>query len=181
MLALLAVALAVPACRGGRRGAPPERWVPAGVRLAVVVPEAGRAARELAALHATLSAFPGAGDLATVRGALAAQLGFDPLDPDALADAGLDRRRGAALALTGRDAGAPPLLVLPVKDAPKLEGLLARLARDRLGAETRTAESHGAATAVVFRRAPGAPAALAYAIVDRTALVAPGPSGPAAV
>ena len=181
MLALLAVALAVPACRGGRRGTPPERWVPADVRLAIVVPEAGRAARELAALHATLSGFPGAGDLATLRGALAAQLGFDPLDPDALADAGLDRRRGAALALTGRDASAPPLLVLPVKDAPKHERLLARLARERLGAESRTAEPHGATATVVFRSAPGAPAALAYAVVDRTALVAPGPSGPAAV
>jgi hypothetical protein len=71
--------------------------------------------------------------------------------------------------------------VLPVKDAPKLERLLARLARERLGAETRTAEPHGATATVVFRSAPGAPAALAYAVVDRTALVAPGPNGPAAV
>src|SRR4051812_39200461 len=99
--ALLAVALLL-GCDGGRRAPPPERFVPAAVRAAVVVPASGRAAEELAALHASVSGFPGAGDLAGARGALAAQLGFDPLDREALADAGVDPRRGAAVALLDR-------------------------------------------------------------------------------
>jgi len=184
--ALLAAALVFLSCHGGRRGPPPERFVPAGVRAAVVVPEAGRAAEELAALHSSISGFPGVGELAGARGALAAQLGFDPLDPEALADAGVDPGRGAAIALLdrpgprGEPAGAT-LVVLPAADAPKLERLLARLARDRLGATERRAETHHGIAAVVFHR-PGVTApALSYAVVERTALLTTHPSGPALV
>lgn len=184
--AVLAAALALGACQGGRRGAPPERFVPRDAAGALVVPEAGRAARELSALHATVAGFPGAAELAGARGTLAAQLGFDPLDPEALADAGLDPRRGAAVATLERRAGdgAPSrsvLVVLPVDDAPKVEGLLVRLARDRLGATERRAESHGEVSVVVLSL-PGASApALAYAIVQRTAVLCAGPAGPATV
>lgn len=184
--AVLAAALALGACQGAGRGAPPERFVPRDAVGAVVVPETGRAARELSALHATVAGFPGAAELATARGTLAAQLGFDPLDPDALADAGIDPRRGAALATLERGApGAAParalLVVLPVDDAPKVEGLLVRLARDRLGATERRAETRGQVSVVVLR-VPGAPApALAWAVVERTAILCAGPAGPAAV
>jgi hypothetical protein len=185
--ALVAAALAIVGCPGGRRGPPPERFVPATARAVIVVPEARRAAEELAALHATVSRFPGAGELAGARGALATQLGFDPLDPDALADAGVDPRRGAAVAMLdgpprgGAAAGSATLLVLPAADAPKLERLFARIARDRFGATERTPESQGGVAAVAFRSRAGGAAALTYAIVDRTALLTTHPSGPALV
>ncbi len=182
----VAAALAAAACPGGRRGPPPERFVPRDVAAAIVIPEAGRAARELSDLHATLSGFPGAAEIAGARGTLAAQLGFDPLDAEALADAGLDPRRGVAVASLerpGAAGGAPVrsvLVVLPVDDAPRIEALFVRLARDRLGATERSASSHGDAS-VVSLRVPGAPApALAYAVVERTAVLCAG-AGAAAV
>ena len=181
--AVAVVALAGAGCRDRPAGPPPERFLPEGVRVAVVIPEAGRAARQLAALHATLAAFPGAADVAAARGALTAQLGLNPLDPDGLRDAGLDARRGAAVALLTRPAepGSPRgvgLLVLPVRDEARLQALLARLARERLGAELRALEPRGAVTPVAFRRAAGEAPALAYLVVQRTALVAHGPSAP---
>lgn len=183
--ALLAIvaSLAPVACDGGRRGPPPERFVPGATRAALIVPDTGRAATALAALHASVAGFPGAGDLAGSRGALAAQLGFDPLDPAALADAGVDARRGAAVALLeapGAPAGEPSatLVVLPARDGSKLEQLLARLARDRLGATERTSEPRGAAAAVAFRRPGGGPPALTYVLVERTALLTTHPAGP---
>jgi hypothetical protein len=193
--AAVVAALLAAACQGGRRGPPPERFVPRDASAVIVVPEAGRAAKELADLHATVAGFPGAAELGAARGTLAAQLGFDPLDPGALADAGLDPRRGAAVAAIEpkgaaargpagsprSEAGRSMLLVLPVGDAPKIEALFVRLARDRLGASERTAETRGE-TSVVVLRAPGAAApALAYAIVQHTALLCAGAGGPAAV
>lgn len=184
--AVAAAALACLACPVGRRGPPPERFVPANALAVLVVPETGRAASELADLHESVSGFPGAGELAGARGALAAQLGFDPLDADALADAGVDRRRGAAVAVLDRPPakGGPAtatLVVLPAGDAPKLESLLVRLARDRLGAVERAAETRGGVTAVVFRRPGSTLPSLTYAIVERTALLTNDPSGPSLV
>lgn len=181
--ALLAAAVALGACQGAGRGAPPERFVPGDAAAAVVVPESGRAARELSALHATVAGFPGAAEIAGARGTLAAQLGFDPLDPEALADAGIDPRRGAAIATLRRGAGPSRvvLVVLPVDDAPKVEGLLVRLARDRLGATERRAESRGEVSVVVLSAPGGAAPALAYTVVQRTAILCAGPAGPAAV
>ena len=184
--ALVVTTLAILGCRGGRRGPPPERFVPAAIRAAIVVPETGRAARELADLHASVSGFPGAGELAGARGALAAQLGFDPLDQDALADAGVDPRRGAAVAVLdvtgpGGEPGSATLVVLPAADAPKVERLLARIARDRLGATERSSETHGGVAAVVFRRPGSAAASLTYAVVEHTTLLTTHPSGPALV
>lgn len=185
LLPAVAVALALSGagCRGRPAGPPPERFLPEGVRVAVVVPEAGRAARQLAALHATLASFPGGADVAAGRGALSAQLGLDPLHPDGLRDAGLDAARGAAVALLPRaprpeGSRGVALLVLPVRDEARLEALLARLARERLGAELRALEPRGAVTPVAFRRAAGEAPVLAYLIVQHTALVAHGPSAP---
>jgi len=182
---LAAVACGAPGCSVEKGGPPPERFLPEGAAVAVVVPEAGRAARELAALHRTLLGFPGTAGLAGLRAALAAQLGFDPLDPAALAGAGIERRRGAGVALVGGDAGegaaSHALLVLPVSDASRLEDLLVRLGRERLGAALRSGETHGAAALSVLRRGEGEPPALTWAFVERTALVAAGPEGPGLV
>ena len=190
---LVAVALAT-GCRGcsggdAARGANPERFLPASVQAAVLAPELARTARDLSALHATLAAIPGADGIAGARAGLAAQLGFDPLDLEGLRAAGLDARRGGALALVaptrgpdGDGAASPTsLLVLPVSDASRLEAVLVRLARERLGAGLRTDERYGGATVAVLRRGPGDAAALAFAIVERTALIAPGAQGPATV
>jgi hypothetical protein len=184
---LAAAALAVLACRGGRRAPPPERFVPADAATAIVLPEVGRAARELAALHETVAGFPGAAELAGLRGSLATQLGFDPLDPGALEDAGFDPRRGAALASIDRvrPQGKEPvrraIVVLPLRDPPKVEALLQRLARDRMGATERISEPHGPISVVVLRPPGAAAASLAYVIGERTALLATGAAGPAAV
>lgn len=179
MVLAAVVALSGCTCRGKQVGPPPERFVPATVDLALVVPEARRAARELAALHAAVAGFPGGPELVQARGALTAQLGFDPLDPSALEGAGIEPRGGVAIAgyaFPGRPAPGPAtLLVLPVRDAARLDELFARVARDRLGAAQRSSEVRGAVAITIFAAAPGAPPALAYAVVERTALLAAGP------
>jgi hypothetical protein len=175
--------LASCACREGRHGPAPERFVPAAARVAAVAPELGASARTLADLLAAAATFPGAGELAEWRTLAGAQLGFDPLDPRALRDAGFDTRRGAALALIDRPGTASlgaPLVVLPVGEGAKLEGLVARLARERLGASVRTVDP-GPPGVVSFRRAAGEPPMLAYAVAERTLLLARGADGPALV
>ena len=183
ILIALLVALAAAACRRAS-GPPPERFVPAGAAGWVVIPELRRATRELAALHETVSRFPGAAQqLAGVRAALSAQLGFDVLDPDALARAGIEPARGAALT-SGPEpvGGSTPVAILPVRDASRLEELIGRLARERLGAPERAQSTQGDIRIVTFRAAGGAPAlSLALLPRERTAALAPGPSGPAAV
>jgi hypothetical protein len=188
-VALLAVAaaLALTACPATRRGAPPERYLPARTGAVLLLPEVERAAKDLVALLDALSGFPGVGDAAALRGAVSGQLGLDPLDAGALERAGFDPRGGAALAVLEPpdgvvpSAGAPPpvLLVLPVGRASEVEGLLARLARDRLGARTRASAQRGPIRVVTFRReATDDAPQLSYALLERYALVSAGPSGP---
>jgi hypothetical protein len=173
-------------CGPGASGAGPERYVPRDAPAVVVVPELRRAVREAAALHRAAGAFPGTAEVAAWRDAVAAQLGLDPLDPEALEANGLDADRGAAVAwlLPGPGAAArdgTQLLVLPVADAGKVEALLGRLARERLGAGVRTEEDGAGRTVVTFRPAPGAPASLAFSLANGTALVVPGAGGAEAV
>ncbi|HEX9241255.1 MAG TPA: hypothetical protein VF875_02310 [Anaeromyxobacter sp.] len=184
---MLLATLAVVACGRDRNAPPPERFVPASARVAVVLPELGRAASALAALHGSLSGLPGAGDRVGWRRALAAQLGFDPLDPAGLEGAGLDPKRGAALAFVAPSGGggslarSAALLVLPVADESAVEKLLAALARDRLGATERTTAREGGIATTRFRRPGSASAALTYAIVERSALVATDADGAAVI
>jgi hypothetical protein len=173
-------------CRPGATGAGPERFVPSDAPVVVIVPELARAAREAAALHRAASAFPGMAEVAGARAAVAAQLGLDPLDPQALEANGVDADRGAAVAWLLPGPGAPDregtqLLVLPVADAGKLDALLARLARERLGAGVRAEEDGAGRKVITFRVAAGAPAALAWSLAEGTALVVPGAGGPEAV
>lgn len=185
--AALLAAAAGTSCRRAGSGPPPERYLPATAPAAVVVPELRRAARELATLDATLSAFPGAGQqLAGLRRALTAQLGLDALDAAELARAGLEPARGAALGYEPpAEPEAPPtaMLILPVRDARALEALVARLARERLGAPERSASEQGGLQLVTFRARADALPALTLGLLssERTALLAPGPTGPAAV
>lgn len=184
---LLALALALSGC--ARCGPPPagppaERWVAADAVGVLVVPELGELQRQAAALYATLLAMPGGGDLSLLRTGLGAQLGFDPFDPASVEAAGIDPRRGLAIAeLPG--PGGPgtgrPLLVLGVADEARLRGLAARLARDRLGAGEQGLENANGKPIDVWRRGAGAPALVALAITERTALLSTGPGSPDAV
>jgi len=182
----LAVLLAAGCGRCGQRpaGAPPERWIPAGASGALVVAEAGELQRQASALYATLLAMPGGGDLSMVRTGLGSQLGFDPFDPASLESVGIDPRRGLAVAeLTadpGQEAGQP-LMVLPVADEARLKALVARLARDRLGAGEHGLENANGKAIDVWRRAAGEPALVSLAVTGETALLAAGPRGPDAV
>jgi hypothetical protein len=175
-VALVAASGGAQCARGG--GAPPERLVPVVAPWALVVPKLRAAQEEAAPLLRTVLTFPAAANLAESVAAIQGQLGFDPLDPRALAEAGLDADRGAALVATN---GGTLLLVLPAADAGKLDAFLARAARERLGAARRETVDVGGARVDVFRRAAGAPPALAVASAGGAALVAAGEAGPRAV
>lgn len=174
--AMAASALLAGGCaRCGRAPAvPAERWLPGDASAALLVPRLGDAVAEWGGLLRTALSIPAASGLAEPYAALKQQLGFDPLDPAGLAAAGLDPDRGGGASLS-REASA--LLALPVADPARLDALLTRLARDRLGAGVRTEAGTGSAAVVVYRRAEGAPPALSYAVVERMALVSPGPRG----
>jgi hypothetical protein len=182
LLALAAAALAAsPACRRAP-GAPPERFVSARSGWTLVVHDLRRASKELGSLHDTAATLPGMGALRQSRGALTSQLGFDPLDPGALADAGIDPARGLAIANEpppGAPAGplAAPVLVLPVRDAAVLERTVARLARERLGAPEQTASSSAGLRIVTFRAEGAEDGRLALALhgQDRVAAISAGP------
>jgi hypothetical protein len=175
--ALLA-GLAVPACRREAAGPPPERWLPAQGSAAVVIPGLGEAARQLGAVYRTVAMVPAAAALADVHSGLKGQLGFDPLEPRGLEEAGLDPAGGAALSFS---RGRPAVAVLPVADLGRFDATARRLARDRMGAGQRVATMGGGHQVVTFRREAAAPAALAYALAGRYALVATGAGAPAAV
>lgn len=176
-LALLA-GLAFAGCRREAPGPPPERWLPADGSAALVIPELGQAARQLGAVYRTVISVPAAAALADAYGSVKAQLGFDPFEPRGLEEAGLDPAGGAALSWS---RGRPPVAVLPVADLGRFDGTARRLARDRMGADQRVATMGGGHPVVVFRRDASAPAALAYAVAGRYALVATGSGAAAAV
>lgn len=182
-LVLTAAALAAsPACRRAP-GPPPERFLSARSGWVLVVHELGRAGKELAALHETAATFPGAGAVRQSRGALTSQLGFDPLDLEALAEAGIEPSRGLAIGVepAAMDAAAPgaPVLVLPIRDAAALERTVARLARERLGAPEQTASSEAGVRIVTFRAAGSTQDRLSLGVRsrDRVAAISSGPGG----
>ncbi|GEJ56750.1 hypothetical protein [Anaeromyxobacter diazotrophicus] len=159
---------------GGPAAAPPERLLPADVPLVVVVPRLRAAQEQAVALLRTVLTFPAAADLADALAAAKAQLGLDPLDPLALAAAGLDPERGLAAA---RTATGELVLVLPVADAAKLADTVGRLAQDRLGAGRREPTRAGGFEVTAFRAA-GQPVALALLVAGGHALLAAGPGAP---
>ncbi|HET6923061.1 MAG TPA: hypothetical protein VFI16_07935, partial [Anaeromyxobacteraceae bacterium] len=176
-LALLA-SLAAPACRPEADGPPPERWLPADGSAAVVIPGLGQAARQLGAVYRTLVTVPAAAPLADAYAALKAQLGFDPLEPRGLEEAGLDPAGGAALSFS---RGRPPVAVLPVADLGRFDATARRLAHDRMGAGRRVATMGSGHQVIAYRRDAAAPIALVYAVAGRYALVATGADALAAV
>ncbi len=178
LLALAAVLGLLAACGrcGGEPAAPPERLLPADAAAALLLPRLGDSAAELGLLLRALLSVPAAAGLAEQVAAVRAQLGFDPLDPGGLAGVGLDPARPAGAALARDDGGL--LLALPLGERERLEGLLSRLARDRLGAGVREERRAEGVPVVLFRRADGPAAALAYAVARGNVLLASGPGAP---
>jgi hypothetical protein len=176
---VLAAALALgPGCSRKAPHPPPERYVPADAPAAISVPALGNASRGVGALYRTVAQAPPAAQLGEVHAAVRAQLGFDPLDPRGLEQAGVDPGGAAAAALA---TGGPPLLVLPVLDVARLDATLARLARDRMGAGDRLATKARGIEVVVFRRDAGSPPALSYTLAGPHAVVSAGAQGAEAV
>jgi len=165
-------------CGRKREYPPPDRYVPADAALAVLVPGLGTAARQAGALYRTIAQAPQAVQLTEAHAALKAQLGFDPLDPRGMEQAGVDPAGSAAGAL---GSTSPALLVLPVLDLAKLDATLARLARDRMGATQRVTVQLRGVEVVSFRREGKGPAALAYSAIGPHVLLASGPDAPEAV
>jgi hypothetical protein len=174
----LCTSLVLAGCGRKREYPPPDRYVPADAPLAVLVPGLGTAARQAGALYRTIAQAPQAVQLTEAHAALKAQLGFDPLDPRGMEQAGVDPAGAAAAAL---GSSSPALLVLPVLDLAKLDATLARLARDRMGATQRVTVQVRGVELVTFRREGKGPAALAYAAIGPHALLASGPDAPEAV
>src|SRR5512136_413781 len=176
--AALCTSLLLAGCGRKREYPPPERYVPADAPLAVIVPSLGTAARQAGALYRTIAQAPQAVALADAHAALKAQLGFDPLDPRGMEQAGVDPAGAAAGAL---GSASPAVLVLPVLDLAKLDATLARLARDRMGATQRVTVQLRGVEVVTFRREGKGPAALAYAALGPHALLASGADAPETV
>src|SRR6266545_714598 len=179
----VALAVAVVAASGCARCArspppPPERYLPADAAWAIVVPKLRTAQEGAAPALKTLLTFPAAADIGEALAAVRGQLGFDPLDPGALAEAGIDPDGGAGLAAS---RAGPPVLALPTADADRVLELAARVARDRLGAAVRGEADVGRTRVTLFRRAAGAPPALAFVLLRGMALLAPGEDGARAV
>ncbi|HYD41311.1 MAG TPA: hypothetical protein VEB43_10825, partial [Anaeromyxobacter sp.] len=178
LLALAAALVVSSACRRSS-GPPPERFLAARTEVAIVVPDLRRAAKDLAALQDTTARFPGTGSVRQLRGMLSSQLGFDPLDPDAVAQAGIDPSRGLAVGIEPAPPGAlapTPVVILPVKDVAALEAVVARVARERLGASRRTENTEGALRIWSYAgEGGGAPSlVLASRGEDRTAALSSG-------
>lgn len=174
----LCSSLLLAGCGRKREYPPPDRYVPADAPLAVVVPDLGTAARQAGALYRTIARAPQAVQLTEAHAALKSQLGFDPLDPRGMEQAGVDPGRSAAASL---GSASPAVLVLPVLDLARLDATLARLARDRMGATQRVTVQLRGVEAVTFRREGKGPAALAYASIGPYLLLASGPGAPEAV
>jgi hypothetical protein len=170
--------LVLAGCGRKREYPPPERYVDAAASLAVVVPALGTAARQAGALYRTIAQAPQAVSLGEAHAAVKAQLGFDPLDPRGMEQAGVDPNGAAAAAL---GAGTASVVVLPVADLAKLDATVARLARDRMGATQRVTGQERGVEVVTFRREAKGQAALAYAALGPHVLLAAGPEAPAVV
>ena len=179
-LVVLALLSGCARCGSPRVSPPPERFIPATNAGALVLPVVAEASRQAAALYGALAARYGGEELAAMRTGLGLQLTFDLFDPASLERAGLDVKRGLAIAELATRPGEPgtPLLVLPIGDASKLEAQVTRLAKERLGAGDRGEQAASGTTFTVWRRAAGEPALLSVAQAEGSLLVAIGGAGP---
>ncbi len=158
------------------RGVVVERVVPRGavaVALTASLAKSGGKLRVLQSLKVTgfLAQLQGFADGDALADALVKELGVDVRSEATLAEAGLDGARGAAVfvLLDGR-----PVLALPLADAERFNGTLARLAGRRLGASVMQQKQGSGASATTFACPTCAVPALAWVPSNTYALVGDG-------
>ncbi|MDF1564780.1 MAG: hypothetical protein P1V51_17190 [Deltaproteobacteria bacterium] len=135
---LLGAALVVVLSRGRGGNEGPAELVPGDARAYLQLDDHVRAVEHLEGLieRIGLGIFSGGAHKGVTR-----QLGFDPADPEALRERGLDPSRPAAGYLP---ADSEDLVVLlPVKDGAKLEATLAELWGERTGGSVEAVEEEG--------------------------------------
>jgi hypothetical protein len=173
--ALLLLAVGCSRCGGPKPvagPADPAELAPATTQLAVKVPNLlrlGEHTRTLAQLKVVglLASLAGLGDGAGALSELQRQVGVDFTSAEGLTAAGIDPQ--GTLLTTQPQAGAP-LVIVSVGDAAKLQAVLARLAKEKLGAERNT-ETDGVTT---FTGSAGSPL-LAWARRGALAILSAGP------
>jgi hypothetical protein len=157
-LPLLAAGLAACGRCGGHPAATPgasiEELLPASAPAVAIVPSISHVMRDAKGLAKAVARFPEGETVGGILDALTAQLGFDPGDDKALARAGIDGQRPAALVFEGGE----PWLVVPVVDRGRFEAMARKLIASRLGADK--TEQRGEVT--VFSSTAGPAAALAF-------------------
>ncbi|MHB8417112.1 MAG: hypothetical protein ACYDCL_03485 [Myxococcales bacterium] len=169
-IAYLPLAAVFSACgRCGARGTAPTAvavldLLPASAPAVALVPSLATLMRDASGLARAVARFP-EGEMASgLLDALAAQLGFDPRNPKALAAAGIDGARSAAAVweetagLHGHSDGGEPWLALPLTDRGRFEETVSRLAASRLGADRKSRRGE----VTIFSGAEGPAAALAF-------------------
>ncbi len=192
-LSLLALVVALVAalagCGGCRDEAPAAReasplaFLPQEPQGVVHVPDLAKVGQTVAQLEKTqlaelAAASYGARNTEQILGPLVRQLGFDPRKPEGFAAAGLDGKRGLAVA---QDEAGAQLLVIGVADEARFAAYVAGLAK-KLGAtaageaswQAPVPEGAPAAKPVqvkTFAAAAGGPARVAWALRDGYAVV----------
>ncbi len=167
LLALPFLVLALAACK---KAPAPERFIAGDTAMAVVVPSLASFAAQGADVLDTAATFPGGQNVNDLRAVVESRLGFDLFDTESLARAGFDPKRGAAIGFRMDEGGQPEMIAaLPAGNGKQLTETLDALAKDRLQLPARTVEGD-----VVKWGPEGGPALLAYAIEEKTAVVASG-------
>lgn len=161
---------------------PPERFLDRRTAAVAVTPSLEAFARQSAEVLALAGSFPGGQALEELRAVTVARLGVDLLDPDALVEAGLDPRRGAAVGLDLPNV----LLVVPVADQERLAALADRFAGETLGLQRRSVGTPSFMgqkpmddsideDLVHWQSSEGEPSVVSYGFARKTAVIGFGP------
>ena len=153
-----------------------DRVLPRGAVAVLVAPDVAALGERLkglenlkvAAFSAQLQGFTDAHQWADT---LVQQLGVDVRSKEALEKSGIDPARGAGVAAL-LDGAA--VVALPVKNEPKLQEVLLKLSKQRLGAGIAEDKKTGDVTVHTFAASAGAPPMLGYVVTEGFALVGAG-------
>jgi hypothetical protein len=174
----LLVAASCSQCERKQEGAraPLTRYMPANVEAAIVLPDLRVVTERLRILTGLkiatfLAGTQGFGTADELVQSLVMQLGVDLRSPEAMARAGVDPARGAAVAFLPGDQA---FLVFAVHDASMLSNTLTALAKTRLGAGVAATRTEAGVTLTLFSRTASGPPELAVALRDGVALVGAG-------
>jgi hypothetical protein len=171
----LLVAASLVASVACAKAPPAERFLARDTAMAVVIPSLRTFAAQSSEVLETAASFPGGQAVNDRRAVAESRLGFDPLDPASLEKAGFDPKRGIAVGFRMAEEGRPPEMIaaLPVRNAKKLAATLDRLVKGQLELRARSVEKDGQEI-VKWAQAEGGDTVLAYAIVEKTAVIGVG-------